>query len=171
MRRERVGVDDGRDLPLDEHLAEEGRGGVGGLALGHIEHEELHEERSRRRRRSPEADAGRIARCILVREHYATFVAHAESTYSAPLPRYVKDAFERYLACGDFSQGFVRCHCDACRHDVLVAFSCKQRGLCPSCGARRMCDVAANVTDAIFPYAPVRQWVLSLRTGRDARRA
>src|SRR5262249_57826159 len=43
-----------------------------------------------------------------------------------------------------------------------VAFSCKQRGLCPSCGARRMCDVAANVTDAILPSAPVRQWVLSL---------
>jgi Transposase zinc-binding domain/Putative transposase len=98
----------------------------------------------------------------LVREHYATFVAHTEATYAAPLPRYVTDAFERYLACGDFSQGFVRCHCDACRRDVLVAFSCKQRGLCPSCGARRMCDVAANVTDAIFPSAPVRQWVLSL---------
>jgi hypothetical protein len=57
----------------------------------------------------------------LVREHYATFVAHTETTYAAPLPRYVKDAFERYLACGDFSQGFVRCHCDACAHDVLVA--------------------------------------------------
>jgi Transposase zinc-binding domain/Putative transposase len=98
----------------------------------------------------------------LVREHYATFVAHTEATYAAPLPRYVTDAFERYLACGDFSQGFVRCFCDTCRHDVLVAFSCKQRGLCPSCGARRMCDVAANVTDTILPSAPVRQWVLSL---------
>jgi Transposase zinc-binding domain len=98
----------------------------------------------------------------LVREHLATFVAHTEATYAAPLPRYVKDAFERYLACGDFSRGFVRCHCDACRHDILVAFSCKQRGLCPSCGARRMCDVAANVTDAILPSAPVRQGVLSL---------
>ncbi len=39
----------------------------------------------------------------LVREHYATFVAHAEATYAAPLPRYVTDAFERYLACADFS--------------------------------------------------------------------
>ena len=28
----------------------------------------------------------------------------------------------------------------ACGHDVLVPFSCKQRGICPSCGARRMCD-------------------------------
>jgi hypothetical protein len=84
-------------------------------------------------------------------------VAHAEATYAAPLPRYVRDAFERYVACGDFSRGFVRCHCDTCRHDVLVAFSCKQRGLCPSCGARRMCDVAANVTDAVLPDVPVRQ--------------
>ena len=33
----------------------------------------------------------------LVREHYATFVAHTEATYAAPLPRYVTDAFERYL--------------------------------------------------------------------------
>jgi hypothetical protein len=98
----------------------------------------------------------------LVREHYATFVAHAEATYAAPLPRYVTDAFERYLACADFSRGFVRCHCDGCGHDVLVSFSCKQRGLCPSCGARRMCDEAANITDRILPSAPVRQWVMSL---------
>jgi Putative transposase/Transposase zinc-binding domain len=98
----------------------------------------------------------------LVREHYATFVAHTEATYAAPLPRYVKDAFERYLACGDFSQGFVRCHCDGCGHDVFVAFSCKQRGLCPSCGTRRMCDEAANITDRVVPSAPVRQWVMSL---------
>jgi transposase-like zinc-binding protein len=98
----------------------------------------------------------------LVREHYETFVAHTEATYATPLPHYVTDAFERYLGCGDFSRGFVRCHCDTCRHDVLVGNSSKQRGLCPSCGARRMCDVAANVTDAILPSAPVRQWVLSL---------
>ena len=98
----------------------------------------------------------------LVREHYATFVAHTEATYAAPLPRYVTDAFERYLACADFSRGFVRCHCDGCGHDVLVSFSCKQRGLCPSCGTRRMCDEAANITDRILPSAPVRQWVMSL---------
>ena len=33
----------------------------------------------------------------LVREHLATFVAHTEATYAAPLPRYVTDAFERFL--------------------------------------------------------------------------
>jgi hypothetical protein len=45
-----------------------------------------------------------------VREHYETFVAHTRATYSAPLPRYVTQAFERYLLCGDFSQGFLRQH-------------------------------------------------------------
>jgi len=50
----------------------------------------------------------------------------------------VVDAFEHYLACGDVAAGFLRCHCEGCGHDVLVAFSCKHRGLCPSCGTRRM---------------------------------
>jgi hypothetical protein len=98
----------------------------------------------------------------LVRKHLATFLEHTAATYAAPLPFYVVEAFERYLACGDFSRGFVRCRCEGCGHDVFVAFSCKQRGVCPSCGARRMCDVAANVTDRVLPPAPLRQWVLSL---------
>lgn len=98
----------------------------------------------------------------LVREHAATFVAHAARTYAAPLPRYVVLAFERYVGCGDYAHGFIRCHCDGCGHDVLVAFSCKQRGLCPSCGARRMASEAATITDRILPDVPIRQWVLSL---------
>lgn len=98
----------------------------------------------------------------LVREHYESFLAYTQATYRAPLPNYVTDAFERYLACGDFSRGFIRCRCDACAHDVLLPFSCKQRSLCPSCGTRRMCGEAATVTDRIFPSVPIRQWVMSL---------
>jgi hypothetical protein len=106
---------------------------------------------------TPDAAGGKAPLCF----PRTTFVAHTRAAYRAPLPRYVTDAFERYVLCGDFSQGFIRCHCDACGHDVLVPFSCKQRGLCPSCGARRMCDEAATVTDRILPNVPVRQWVLS----------
>jgi Transposase zinc-binding domain len=71
----------------------------------------------------------------IVREHLATFLGHTERTYAAPLPKYVVDTFEHYLTCGDPSQGFLRCHCDPFGLDVLVAFSCKHRGLCPSCSA------------------------------------
>jgi len=87
----------------------------------------------------------------IVREHLATFLVHTRQTYKAPLPKYVVDTFEHYLACGDVARGFLRCHCGSCGHDVLVAFSCKARGLCPSCGARRMCNEAANLVDRIFP--------------------
>ena len=35
-------------------------------------------------------------------------------------------------------------------------------GVCRSCNARRMAEVAAHLTDEVLPHLPVRQWVLSL---------
>jgi hypothetical protein len=98
----------------------------------------------------------------IVREPLATFLADAARAYAAPLPSYVVAAFEGYLACGDLARGLLRCPCDGCGHDVLVAFSCKSRGLCPSCGVRRMGNEAATLVDRVLPNAPLRQWVLSL---------
>jgi hypothetical protein len=46
-------------------------------------------------------------------------------------------------------------------NEFLVAFSCKRRGFCPSCGARRMAESAALLVDHILPHQPIRQWVLS----------
>ena len=74
----------------------------------------------------------------------------------------VEKAFRAYLRCGVFAHGFLHFHCDGCGQDLLVAFSCKGRGLCPSCGARRMCNTAAHIVDRVLPAVPVRQWVLSL---------
>jgi hypothetical protein len=36
--------------------------------------------------------------------------------------------FEDYLECGLLEHGFLRVKCDGCRHEHLVAFSCKRRG-------------------------------------------
>ena len=58
--------------------------------------------------------------------------------------------------------GFARVHCGDCGKDDVVAFSCKGRGFCPSCGARRMVETAAALVDAVIPEVPVRKWVLSL---------
>ena len=52
--------------------------------------------------------------------------------------------------------------CAHCAHEKLVAFSCKRRGFCPSCGARRMAESAAHPVDQVIPRVPIRQWVLSL---------
>jgi hypothetical protein len=42
-----------------------------------------------------------------------------------------------------------------------VAPSCKGRGICPSCGGKRMTDIAAHLTERVVPFVPVRQFVLS----------
>ena len=55
-----------------------------------------------------------------------------------------------------------RARCAGCGRDKLVAFSCKKRGVCPSCGGRRMRETAAERVTRVVPEVPVRQWVLSL---------
>jgi len=67
-----------------------------------------------------------------------------------------------YLKCGRLEHGFLRVQCDTCHAEHLVAFSCKRRGFCPSCGARRMAESAALLVDEVLPHQPIRQWVLSV---------
>ena len=97
----------------------------------------------------------------LVAEHYPRF-RDRRAAEGRALPRYVEDEFDAYLKCGLLEQGFLRVKCDACQADKLVAFSCKRRGFCPSCGARRMVETAALLVDNVLPQQPVRQWVLSM---------
>ena len=78
------------------------------------------------------------------------------------LPAYVIQEFEAYLKCGRLEHGFLRVRCETCHDEKLLAFSCKRRGFCPSCGARRMADSAALLVDDILPHQPMRQWVLSV---------
>ena len=73
----------------------------------------------------------------LVDEHYPAF-AERMVVHGTPLPAYVQREFEDYLHCGRLEHGFVRVRCESCRAEHLVALSCKRRGFCPSCGARRM---------------------------------
>ena len=51
--------------------------------------------------------------------------------------------------------GFLRVRCEDCHHERLVAFSCKRRGICPSCGARRMAEGAALLVDDVLPHQPI----------------
>ena len=73
------------------------------------------------------------------------------------LPTHIKKEFEAYLKCGRLEHGFICVRCEGCHHERLVAFSCKKRGFCPSCGARRMAESAALLVDEILPHEPVRQ--------------
>ena len=81
---------------------------------------------------------------------------------SSGLPAFVRGEVERFGKCGILAHGFVRVYCPTCRDDLLVGFSCKGRGLCPSCGARRMADTARRWVEGLLPHVPYRQWVLTL---------
>ncbi len=81
---------------------------------------------------------------------------------SVALPQYVERELRAYLKCGILAHGFLRARCRSCSKDLLVALSCKKRGVCPSCNARRMCGTAAHLTDEVMPEVPLRPWVLSV---------
>jgi|GEM_PF-2838185 len=76
----------------------------------------------------------------IVEEYYPAFAAHLAER-GRVLPAYVQREFDDYLKCGRLAEyGFLRVRCESCHAEHLVAFICKRRGFCPSCGARRMAD-------------------------------
>jgi len=97
----------------------------------------------------------------IVQEYWPEFQAELAG-HGKNLPAYVVKEFDEYLKCGRLEYGFLRVKCETCHDEKLVAFSCKRRGFCPSCGARRMADSAALLVDDILPHQAMRQWVLSV---------
>ncbi len=93
--------------------------------------------------------------------HLETFIERTEAG-DRELPGFVKHELRSFLACGISAHGFARFRCRSCGHSRLVPFSCRGRGFCPSCTARRLADQAAHLVDHVIPHVPVRQWVLSL---------
>jgi ribosomal protein S27E len=108
-----------------------------------------------------------------VAENLESYLGRREEQ-DRPAPGFVERQFRSFLECGVPARGFLRLRCRNCGHERAVAFSCKGRVWCPSCGGRRMSDTAAHLVDRVFPAVPVRQWVLSLpfalryRMGYDA---
>ncbi|MEK7838534.1 MAG: transposase, partial [candidate division NC10 bacterium] len=99
----------------------------------------------------------------VVAEHLEAFLgAVAAAGDGAGLPQFVEREFREFLLCGVFEAGAARFQCEGCAREHLVPFSCKGRGWCPSCGGRRMTERAAHLVDAVLPWVPVRQWVLTV---------
>jgi hypothetical protein len=79
-----------------------------------------------------------------------------------PVPGYVEEELRGYLECGILCFGFGRALCTGCGQGFVIAFSCKGRGVCPSCNGRHMAQTAAHLVDHVIPPVPVRQWVISV---------
>jgi Transposase zinc-binding domain len=84
-----------------------------------------------------------------------------EHQYGA-LRREVLDALDRYLNCGILFCGAARAYCANCKHSQLIAFSCKRRGLCPSCDAKRGVIFAEHINDNVLFPLPHRHLTFSI---------
>ncbi|TPV92640.1 MAG: hypothetical protein B7733_24760, partial [Myxococcales bacterium FL481] len=89
------------------------------------------------------------------------------------VPRFVRREFEAFGRCGDLRHGFLHVGCLHCGHRVLVPFSCKSRGICPSCMGRRMAETSMLLVDHVLPTTPYRHVTftfpgpLAVRLGYD----
>ena len=99
----------------------------------------------------------------VIADHLETFLASLDADPDATgLPAYVEREFYAYLRCGILAHGFLRLGCDTCPKELLLPFSCKRRGFCPSCAGRRMAQTAAHLVECVIPWVPTRQWVVSV---------
>src|ERR671924_552803 len=91
-------------------------------------------------------DPSRTVLYTVIADHLETFLASLDADPEATgLPAYVRREFYDYLQCGILAHGFLRLGCDTCPKELLLPFSYKRRGFCPSCAARRMAQTAAHV--------------------------
>jgi hypothetical protein len=67
-----------------------------------------------------------------------------------------------YLGCGILDNGLARVRCGGCGAEFLVAFSCKGRGLCPSCAAKRAAALAAFLREDVLADVGHAQWVFAI---------
>ena len=96
----------------------------------------------------------------VIKKNYLPWRKNRENLEN-PVPHYIDKVFQKYLGCGILAKGFACAHCDGCSKDFLIAFSCKGRGICPSCNQRSMVETAAHLIDELLPRVPFRQFVMS----------
>ncbi len=96
---------------------------------------------------------------VLAREWEPWHAERQADERRTQLPNYVVREMEAFFRCGILDHGFVILSCDGCGEKLPVAFSCKKRGICRSCCAKRMSEISTHLVENVLPHAPVRQWV------------
>ena len=74
----------------------------------------------------------------------------------------IQDVVEKYLDCGNPMCGFARIRCPDCGEERLLCFSCKTRGFCPSCHAKRREEWSEWMREELLLDVPHRQVVFTL---------
>ena len=97
--------------------------------------------------------------------HFERFVAEYEERFEKAYGYFrpiIKDVVEKYLDCGNPRSGFARIRCPRCRTEHLLMFSCKTRGFCPSCHAKRIEEWGEWMRETLLLDVPHRQVVFTI---------
>ena len=97
--------------------------------------------------------------------HFDAFLELYEEQYQ---PRYgflrpiIPEVVNKFLDCGDLEHGFARVRCDDCKHEYLLAFSCKGRWFCPSCHQKKVQLFGALLSEAVLFPVPHRHFTFGI---------
>ena len=97
--------------------------------------------------------------------HFQEFLAEYEEKYEKKygyLRSIVVEVVNKFLECGDLTRGFARVVCGACRHEYLLAFSCRGRWFCPSCHEKKVMQFGEFIVNTVAFPVPHRQYVFTI---------
>jgi len=97
--------------------------------------------------------------------YFDQFLAQYESRFEKEYGFFrpiVKEVVERYLDCGNPRCGFARIRCPDCGEERLLMFSCRTRGFCPSCHAKRLEEWGEWMRETLLLDVPHRQVVFTI---------
>jgi hypothetical protein len=105
--------------------------------------------------------------CIF-KDHFHDFAYVYDTLYAKDYGMFrlerITRVSEKFLICGDYSQGIARIQCTnpECRHEIFLPFSCKGFYLCPSCSQKRTLLFAEYLDEQLLLNLPHRQFVFSI---------
>jgi len=97
--------------------------------------------------------------------YFETFLQEYENRFEKEygyLRPIVREVVDKYLDCGNPKCGFARIRCPDCGMERLVMFSCKTRGFCPSCHAKRREKWGEWMREKLILDTPHRQVVFTI---------
>ena len=113
------------------------------------------------RRRKPQYSP--YYQCI--EDYYEEFKRSYDRNFSRKyghLRPHIEKVIYQYLDCGILHNGFARVKCRACKHEYLLAYSCKRRHFCPSCHAKRVLEFGEWLCRDVLKKVPHRHFVFSI---------
>jgi len=97
--------------------------------------------------------------------YFDRFLAEYESRFEKEYGFFrpiIKEVVERYLDCGNPRCGFARIRCPDCGGEHLLMFSCRTRGFCPSCHAKRLEEWVEWMKETLLLDVPHRRVVFTI---------